>query len=141
MATNYVPRAVKLDLVDGYKAEILKVALFNMPGAWTLTDNDSTDTYTEFIATYTEVSHANYTAGGYTLVNKTTAYDVNKDAYLDNTVDPSWTNVSFTTTHAVLYENTNKKIRGIYDLGGSKIVTTGTFSLLLSASGLFSITS
>lgn len=139
---SIIPREVKKAIVDGYAAETLKIALFNDATLTTgFVDDGSEDTYTEIAVAHTEVSSTGYTAGGYTLANLATAYDGSQDAYIDNTVNPTWTGVTFTATHAVLYENATKKVRAIYDLGGSKAVTTGTFTLILDTLGLLTVTS
>jgi hypothetical protein len=139
---SIIPREVKLAVATGYSGETLKIALFNDATLTTgFVDDGSEDTYTEIAAAHAEVTSTGYTAGGYTLANKTTGYDGSQDAYLDNSVNPTWTGVTFTATHAVLYETATNKVRAIYDLGGSKAVTTGTFTLILDAAGLLTVTS
>jgi hypothetical protein len=126
-----IPKEVKKAITDAYVAETTwKVALL------TALPDDTISTYAGIT---TEVVGAGYTATGATLAGRASAY-TGTDAWIDAT-DTSWTSATFTATHAVVYETAGGLIRAIYDLGGSKTVTTGTFTLVWNASGLLTVTS
>ena len=76
-----------------------------------------------------------YTSGGFTMTpNADPALDTtNHVAYIDWTTDPNWgTDATITACGAVLYNSTaGGAFVGVFDFGGDKICTTGTFTIIL----------
>lgn len=90
-----------------------------------------------------EVSGTGYTTGGFALTNVTpsvpaTPGTVGTTSFSPN---PSWTTATFSTTAAIIYNNTtrlgagatplNGRTVGIYDFGGTQTVSSGTFTLVM----------
>jgi hypothetical protein len=90
-----------------------------------------------------EVSHASYTAGGYTLANVSLS-SATPVITFDNTVDPAWTTATFTARYAILYQSTGtastSRLVSLIDLGGDQTVSAATLTLVLNASGIFTVT-
>lgn len=132
---NLIPKSVKKEQTDAWKAETWKVCLLKN----TYTPDAAHIVYADVSAH--EITGTNYTAGGATITpaNKTSAYSTN-DAMLD-AVDIAWTTATFTNAarYAVCYETSGSKIRAIFDLGADYTVTVGTFTLVWSASGLIKV--
>lgn len=89
-----------------------------------------------------EVSGTNYTAGGATLGSKTlsaSALVTTLDA-----ADPSWASSTITARYAVFYKDTGtagtSPLIAYADFGGNISSTNGTFTVVLNASGLATIT-
>lgn len=89
-----------------------------------------------------DVSGTGYTAGGQALSSKTlsasslvTTMDAN---------DPSWTSSTITARYAVFYKDTGtgttSPLIAYADFGGNISSTNGTFTVVLNASGLATIT-
>lgn len=100
--------------------------------------------YTDITAaTSDEVANGSgYTTGGVTLAtyasgpnNATPTAITGTVAWIDWTTDPSWTSATFTASGCFIYDDThaNKLIVGIWDFGGDKTVSAGTFTVTLPA--------
>ena len=129
-----VPKQIKKALTDGWAAETLYVALFNK--------NYVVPTDGKY-STTNEASGTGYTAGGVALETKTSAYVDTTNAVLDaaNTV---FSGVLFVLPNAprfaVVYETATKFIRGVFDLGGDRVVSPqGTLTILWNADGLIKV--
>lgn len=91
-----------------------------------------------------EVSGTGYTAGGYTLANKTLTQSPNGTVMFDNTIDPNWSITgSFATAArgAVVYSTTtpaNWLVLAIA-FGADYNVTNGTFTIQLNSLGMGTI--
>jgi hypothetical protein len=96
-------------------------------------------------ATSDEVaSGGGYTTGGNTLAtyasgpnNATPTVITGTGAWIDWTVDPTWTSATFVASGCFIYDNThaNKLIAYVIDFGGDKSVTSGTLTLILPTPG------
>ncbi len=114
------------------EADVIKVALFNNSHTFTATNTDYSDVSANELA-----SGNGYTTGGETLAGKavTEATTTKWDA-----TDEAWTTATFTAYHAVIYDTsvTNDLIASI-DFGGAKAVSSGTFTIQWSASGIITL--
>jgi len=129
-----IPKYLKKELTDGWSAEVLYVALFN--SSWTIPTDGK-------YSTTNEIAGTGYTAGGIELTGKTSAYLDTTNAVLDAT------NTAFTSVllvganaprYAVVYETTGNYIRGIFDLGGDRVVSpTGNLTVLWNGTGLIKV--
>lgn len=99
-----------------------KMALYQT----TATIGPSTTVYTSS----GEVSSANYTAGGAAVTNATAPTSSGTTAYWTPSASVSWSNVSFTTDCALLYNDTQ----------GDKAVGSYTFSSQTVSAGNFTLT-
>ena len=78
-----------------------------------------------------EVASANYTAGGFTLTNVDPSVS-GTTAMATFSANPSWTNVTFTTSQALIYNDSQSdKAVAVLDFGGNQTVTAGTFTINL----------
>lgn len=91
----------------------------------------------------TEVTGTGYTAGGYTLANKTYATSSLVTTF-DNTVDPNWTTATFTSAHGHFFDDTPTSpadpLISYIDFDGDQPVSGATFTVVLHASGIFTLT-
>ena len=83
-----------------------------------------------------------YTTGGATLAtyasgpnNATPTVITGTGSWIDWTVDPTWTSATFTASGCFIYDDThlNKLVLAVFDFGGDKTVTAGTFTVVLPA--------
>ncbi len=129
-----VPKQIKKALTDGWAAETLYVALFNKnyvvpsDGKYSVTN---------------EVSGTGYTAGGITLDTKTSAYSETINAVFD-AADTVFSGVLLVMPnaprYAVIYDSVSKLIRGVFDLGGDRVVSPlGTLTILWNATGIIRV--
>ena len=94
-ATSGMYAAVFLDVFDAtqlafaYLADTVKMALYTNAITTMSYYTDTGQTAAPYNAN--EVSGTGYTAGGYTLANKTVTQSPNGTVMFDNTVDPNWT--------------------------------------------------
>ena len=122
----------------------IKMALFKAAASVAGTYNKSTTTYTSM--TSDELANGSgYTTGGATLsLTATFPKLVNDTAVIDWT-DPSWTTATFTTSGAMVYNDTHASDANIFllNFGGDKSVTSGTFTVVLpvadDSTGIFRI--
>ena len=114
------------------EADTIKTALFNNSHTFTASNTDYSDVSANELA-----SGSGYTTGGETLAGKavTEAATTKWDA-----TDEAWTSATFTAYHAVIYDTsvTNDLIASI-DFGGAKAVSSGTFTIQWSASGIITL--
>jgi hypothetical protein len=123
-----------------------KVALGNAAGPIGLsTAGISTATlFTDWTAIVAEIIGAGYTAGGATVASPTFAAggSNNSVATWTSASNPNWTSATFSANQAVFYESsasTNQLIC-FWDFGGAVSVTSSTFTLSISGSGLLTAT-
>ena len=103
-------------------SDTIKIALVS---ATTSASNGGPDTYTSITA---EINGTGYTAGGEVLSNVAVT-QVSSSGVVDFD-DVLWTDATFTARGAIIYNSTNSgKIIAVYDFGGDKTVTSGTFTL------------
>lgn len=89
------------------------------------------DATTTAYSSTNEVTSANYTAGGFTLTNVDPSTS-GTTAMATFSTNPSWVNVTFTTTQALIYNSSkSNKAVAVLDFGGSQAVTAGTFTINL----------
>ena len=125
----------KANLMNGeidLEADTIKVMLLDDSHSFTATHNVIGD------VSANEIAGAGYTAGGGTLVGKsvtqgaTTKWDA---------TDIQWTSATFTTYHAVIYDDTigtDDLVLSI-DFGAAKTVTAGTFKIQWHVNGIVSL--
>jgi len=89
-----------------------------------------------------DVSGTGYTGGGQALVSKTVS--ASSLVTTMDAADPSWTSSTITARYAVFYKDTGSgatsPLIAYADFGGNISSTNGTFTVLLNASGLATIT-
>ena len=112
-----VPKEVKKVIGDAFAAETWFVALF--------TTVQAVSTYAA--CTNEVASGGGYSTGGKTIGTHTSAYSGNNVTITAS--NTAWTSATFSATCVVVYETAGGLIRAIYDLGGTKTVTAGTFTL------------
>lgn len=125
-------------LIDiGSAGDTLKVMLLTSTHTFNCDHNQKS----EIVAN--EISGTGYTAGGATLGSQTvTQDDANNKATFD-AADTVWTTASFTTRHAVIYDDTlaNDDLICNIDFTEDKVVSSGTFTIQWNASGIISLAS
>jgi hypothetical protein len=91
-----------------------------------------------------EASGAGYSAGGVALTSPVLSYATKVTSF--DCDDPLWITVTVSTVrYAAIYDstpsgNSNKKLLVLIDFGENKAASAGTFKIVLSAAGVFSIT-
>lgn len=76
--------------------------------------------------------HANSTVTDYGTPNFDTIFDINEDA--------SWAVATITAAYAQLYDSTvSNRLVCIFDFGGNKSSTAGTFKVVFNASGVLKL--
>lgn len=138
MAT-VIPKEVKKELVDTWLLETWKACL--LTNAFTYVSG----THILYTDLTNEVPNGSgYATGGNTVTR--CAWSAGATGYVDTTnaaidaVDTAWPASTFANVrYAVVYENTGKKIRAIYDFGSDQSVTNGTFTIQWNAAGLIKI--
>lgn len=129
-----IPKEVKNELIARLLPAVettWKVALF--------TSASNCLTQSTYAACTNEVANGNgYTTGGATLAGRTSGYVDTNNVYLDAT-DSSWGTSTFTARYAIAYETATGKIRGRYDFGGDKTVSSGTLSIIWNTGGLLKL--
>jgi hypothetical protein len=129
-----VTNQFKQDVLNGVHqpADVYKIALYTQAAA---TDKNNT------IATYNttgELATANgYTQGGIAIGTFTVSISGNT-AYIDFTVDPSWTatGAGFTADAAIIYNSSrSNKVLAVLAFGTTTASGGGTFTVQLPAAG------
>jgi hypothetical protein len=124
-STTALTTIFKSDILAGAHApaDVYKIALFTSTATW----NSASTVY----VTTNEVTGTGYTAGGATLSTFATGSS-GTTAWLDFTVDPTWTTATFTCASCIIY-NTSKtsRILAVIDFGGNSTVSAGTFTIVL----------
>jgi len=131
---NLIPKEAKNDLATTWLAATettWKVALFRV-------GSDCLDNKSLYSDCSLEVAHGSgYETGGATLSRLPLSYSGNTVIFDASNV--SWATATFTAAYAVVYHTATSKIRAIYDFGGAKTVTGGTFTIQWNAGGLIQI--
>ena len=133
--TQAMCTSFKQDLMDkvmdlGSGGDTIKIALYSSSadlGAGTTAYTTSGE--------ITNTSGTAYQAGGYTLQNQVVATS-GTTAYFDAD-DPEWTNASFTTAGALIYNDTvaGDNAIAVLNFGGDFTVTSGTFRIVFPDPG------
>lgn len=89
-----------------------------------------------------EVTGTGYTAGGVALASKTLTYDSATNKIVLDAADPSWSAATISGIRkAVFYKDTGvaatSKLWCWHDFGADQAVSSGTFTILLDADGVF----
>lgn len=137
--TQAMCTSFKQDLMDkvmdlGSGGDTIKIALYSSSASL----DASTTAYTTS-GEITNTSGTAYTAGGYTLQNQVVATS-GTTAYFDAD-DPEWTNASFTTAGALIYNDTvaGDNAIAVLNFGGDFTVTSGTFRIVFPDPGATAI--
>ena len=133
---NVIPKLVKYDIIARWCAPPTGVETTWMVALFTTNQCLTQTLYTGCTGEVLD-SAPGYDTGGVVLSGRAANYD-GDNAYLTAT-NSQWTLATFTAAYAVVYETATNKIRVIYDFGGNKTVTTGTFTIQWSPSGLIKI--
>lgn len=135
---NVIPKELKKEFIDGWLTETWKAAL--LTNGFTYVSG----THVTYANLTNEVVGVGYTAGGNTVTKY--AWGAGGTGYVDTTnavidaADVAWTASTFNNVRYIaVYETTGGKIRAIYDLGADYAVTSGTFTIQWSASGLIKV--
>jgi hypothetical protein len=123
-----------------FDSDTIKVALVTS----SYTPNQDTDDYWDDVAT-NEVSGTGYTAGGETLASKTVTYTSGTNVTKFDAADVSWASSTITARYAVIYDatpatNASKPLIGYVDFGSDQSSSSGTFSIVWDAAGIFTTT-
>lgn len=125
-------------LAFAFLADTIKIAMYTNSIAAMSYYTDAVQTAAPYNAN--EVSGTGYTAGGYTMANKTLTQSPNGTVMWDNTVDPNWTITgSFATAArgAVVYDTSiSSALLCAINFGGDFNVTNGVFTIQLNSLGL-----
>jgi hypothetical protein len=105
--------------------DAFKIALYTSSA----TLNETTTVY----SSSNEVVHANYGAGGLLLANVNPSTS-GTTVMVTFGVNPLWTSVTFTTSQALIYNDTKSdKAVAVLDFGGSIAVSAGNFMITIPA--------
>ena len=123
-----------------FDSDTIKVALVTS----SYTPNQDTHDYWDDVAT-NEVSGTGYTAGGETLASKTVTYTSGTNVTKFDAADVSWASSTITARYAVIYDatpatNAAKPLIGYVDFGSDQSSSSGTFSIVWDAAGIFTTT-
>lgn len=125
-------KANLMNKIVDMEADTIRVALMDTNHSFTATHNTFSQVSTN------EISGTGYTANGEALANKavtqaaTTKFDAD---------DTAWTTATFTTFHAVIYDDTlagNDLIASL-DFGGEQQVTAANFTIAWNSSGIITL--
>ena len=124
-----------------------KVALSNAAGPVTLSTSgvSTAKLFTDWTSNVAaEITGTGYTTGGATVSSPTFVAGGSNDsvATWTSASNPNWTSASFTANQAVYYESSASTYQLIcfWDFGGAVTVTSSTFTLTISGSGLLTAT-
>lgn len=122
-----------------FDSDTIKVALLSS----SYTPNQDTDDYWNDVSSY-EVTGTGYTAGGATLANKSVTYTGATNVTKFDADDVSWTSSTITARYAVIYDSTGtastSALIGYVDFGSNQSSSSGTFSIVWDAAGIFTTT-
>jgi hypothetical protein len=123
-----------------FDSDTIKVALLTS----SYTPNQDSHDYWDDVSSF-EVSGTGYTAGGNTLASKTVGYTSGTNVTKFDAADVSWTSSTITARYAVLYDDTpataaTKPLIGYVDFGSDQSSSSGTFSIVWDAAGIFTTT-
>jgi hypothetical protein len=113
---------------DSFKIALVKVTPTGTYGA-------ATTNYTDLTGNSDETSGTGYTAGGVAMTNVSPTTS-GTTAFINWSPDPSWTSASFSTTGAIIYNNTQRgpvatRSISVHDFGGTQTVASGTFTAVM----------
>lgn len=115
-------------------ADTFNIALFKTSVAGTY---DSTTTnYTDMTGNSDQVANGSgYTTGGVAMTNVSPTTS-STTAYINFSPNPSWTSASFSTTGAMIYNNSQRgpiatRATSVHDFGGTQTVASGTFTAVM----------
>ena len=134
MCTSFKEDLFNKEMDLGNGGDEIKIALYTSSATL-----DATTTAYTTTNEITNTSGSAYTAGGYVLQNQVVDTS-GTTAYFDAD-DPEWTNASFTTAGALIYNNTlagNNAI-AVLNFGGDFTVTSGTFRIVFPDPGATAI--
>lgn len=95
------------------------------------TSTATLDATTTVYSATNEVASTGYTAGGFTLTNVDPSVS-GTTAMATFSVNPTWAGVTFTTSQALIYNDSQgDKAVAVLDFGGNQTVTAGTFTINL----------
>ena len=123
-----------------WDTDTIKVAL--LTNAYT-PDQDSHNYLDDVVAN--EVSGTGYTAGGYTLANKTNTYNSGSNVIVLDADDVTWSSSTITARYAVVYDaspatNATRPLIGYVDFGSDQSSSNGNFTITWDATGIVRIT-
>lgn len=130
---NAVYNSYKDDMIEGnvaFLTDTIKVAL--VTSTYTL----DIDAHTRFTDITNEVSGTGYTAGGATLVGKTSTQDNTNNRGVMDATDITWTTSTITARAAIIYEATTGYLIGYVDFGADKSSSGSDFTIQWNASGI-----
>lgn len=143
MATTTIygsfPAALANKEID-WDSDTIKVALVTS----SYTPNQDTHDYWDDVSA-NEASGTGYTAGGATLAGKTSAYTAGTNVRAFDANDVSWATSTITARYAVIYDDSpataaTKPLIAYVDFGSDQSSSAGTFSIVWSANGIFTVT-
>lgn len=121
-----------------YDTHTIKVALC------TSTYTPDQDAHDYFNDITNEVSGTGYTAGGETLASKTVNYTSGTNTTAFDAADTAWAASTITARYAIVYRDTGtastSPLIGYVDFGADVSSTSGTFSIVWDAGGIFTFT-
>jgi hypothetical protein len=122
-----------------FDSDTIKVALLSS----SYTPNQDTHDYFDDVSSF-EVSGTGYTSGGATLGNKSVSYNSSTNVTKFDGDDVSWTSSTITARYAVIYDATGtastSALIGYVDFGSDQSSSSGTFSIVWDAAGIFTTT-
>ena len=112
-----------------------KIALFRATASIVGTYGAATTNYSNMTSNSDEASGTGYSAGGNTLTVSVTPTNTGNVAYV-SFANTSWTNATITANGALIYNssNSNKSVC-VLNFGGTKTVTSGTFTIQFPTAG------
>jgi len=123
-----------------FDTDTIKVALLTS----SYTPNQDTHDYFDDVSSY-EVTGTGYTSTGVTLANKTVGYTSGTNVTKFDADDVSWTSSTITARYAVIYDaspatNATRPLIAYVDFGSDQSSSSGTFSIVWDAAGIFTTT-
>lgn len=123
-----------------FDTDTIKVALLTS----SYTPNQDTHDYFDDVSA-NEVSGTGYTSGGATLANKSVTYTSGTNVTKFDADDVSWTSSTITARYAVIYDaspatNATRPLLAYVDFGSDQSSSSGTFSIVWDAAGIFTTT-
>lgn len=134
------------DVIPKYYKKTITDALNTLAGAGTLKLALFTSSYvpgTDPAELYSSLANevasgSGYATGGVALTGGASGYvDTTNAAF--NANDASWAAATFTARWGVLYNTADSKIKAIFDFGGDKVATGGTFTVVFDTVGLIKV--
>lgn len=133
--------AITAALCNSYKQEILSGTHLSSD-TYNIAVYTSSATLSKSTTAYSatnEITGTNYVAGGVALSGFTTGLS-GDTAYIDFTVDPSWSSTTQTGRGALIYNTSrSNKAVAVLDFGADITSTNSTFLITLPAAGLTAV--